>query len=522
MAEKKEIHQFAKKYLRLFTEPEPPAEELLRVFGEQCRALGFHTDLGESFMRLYSGDAFYEAGEFERIASAIEDPYVLGTAIFSRWRLVTQWEKNNLLAEDKRAWFRAALERLEELTSEEIPEAPLLQGDIDSLLLVSNDLAGVAGSSMATGMEQRVTISATGDVTFASRRYNASPSGHNVISRDPAVHLNRDAVVQIMTATRTAFPYLPAGASTAAGMSAEPGTWTLIATNRYGQTFRTSGEMGTRIVIDGTDLSDLIREKTGHDDLLLFDGNPDLVMRLEVQYHRGEPAKGGDKAVHWTYAEQLVFDRRTGTMEHYLDAGPSHRVRTSSQLGGAIGDFLDLLDPETGFSEPVGNPPDAVPPADEVVSYKATILTKYGTTRVISGTYDALSLPAEWASFIDRALTLMGFFGYGEMFDEGRYGRALRRTSDTVYALTAVDGVEEPQWYISEDPAIKDRDIVIVPYGPSNEERPAVVLQVVYASLENAPGGSDALKKILRFATPGSSSAPSAGAEQKGTPTTQS
>lgn len=504
VAEKRDINRFAAKYLRLFSESEPPADELFRVFGEQCLELGFQTDLGESFMRLYSGDAFYDADEFERIAPSIDDPYVLGTALFSRWRLVTQWEKNSLLSEDKRAWFRAALERLDELTSETQPEMQQLRGDIDHILLVSNNMEGVPGSPMATGMEQRVTISAAGDVTSTSTRYNAVAGGHNVISREPTVHLDRTSLKQIMNGIRTAFPYLPPGASTAAGMSAEPGSWTLIATNRFGRPFRTSGELGTRIVIDGVDLSDLIRDKTGNDDLLLFDGNPDLVTRLEVKYRRGQPGRDGESGVQWVYSERLVFDRRTETMEHYLDAGATHKVRTTAQLGGAVGDFLDMLDPEKGFSEPEGNPPDAVPPQDEVVSYKIAILTKYGTAKVISGTYDALSLPPEWGVFIDRALTLMGFFSYGEMFDEGRYGRALRRTSDTVYALTAVDGVEKPQWYISDNPGIKDRDIVIVPYGTSGEERPAAVLQVVYASADEAPTGDAPVRRILRHATPGS------------------
>lgn len=507
MAQKREIHNFAVRYLHLFTQTEPPLELLLNDFGAEIHELGFRADLGESFMRMYSGDAFYEPTELSRIAESIQDPYLLGTAIFSRWRLVTQWERDNLLADDKRAWFRTALSRLAELTAEADGDANQLSGAIDNILLVSNNMDGVPGSPMATGMEQRVSISARGDVSLAETRYNAVAGGHNVISRPPSIQMDRSATRQIMDAFRTAFPYLPPGESTSAGLSAEPGAWNLIITNQWGRQYRMTGEMGARIVIDGVELSDLIREHTGNNDLLLFDGNPDLIVRLDVTYRRGvrvpPGTEGADETgVQWRYFEVVSLDRAKDTLEHYLDAGPSHRVQTRARLEGAVSDFLDLLEPGRGFAEPAGNPPDAVLPAADIETYEIAVKTKHGSTHVTRGTYDARSLPPEWSEFIDRLLTFLGFFGYGELFDAARYGRALRRESDYVYALISIEGVEDAQWFLSPDPGVKDNDIVIVPHEAGDDERVGRVQQVLYGSAEDAPDDFSALRRIVRPARP--------------------
>lgn len=491
VAENKEIHKFAVTYLRLFSEMDPPENMLTKLFGDNCRALGFQSDLGESFMRMYPGDAFYDAPEFAKIADQITDPYLLGTAIYSRWRLITQWEAETLFAEDRREWFRSALGRLAEMTASAQDEETRLSGHIQSIQIVSNNMQGVPGSAMASGMEQRVLITSEGEVTSAATKYNASPGGHNLITQYPAIRIDRDGARKIMEGIGTAFPYLPSeGPATGSGLTAAPGTWTLTVTNQWGRPYRTSGEIGARIIVDGTDLSDLIRDTTGNDTLLVFDGNPDLVMRLEVKYRRGIPVypeqnaeEDAETGVQWVYFEQLIFDRRTDSMEHFLDAGPAHRTRTSSHISGAVSDFLDMLDPEGGFSDPAGNPPEAVKPATEVAAYQITIVTKYGNTRTIHGTYDARSLPAEWGVFIDRALTFMSFFGFGELFDEGRYGRALRLTTDYVYVLVASGEDEEPRWYLSDEPDIEDNEIVLLPNGT----RAGQVLQVVYGPRADAP-----------------------------------
>lgn len=502
MAEHTDIHEFATTYYEFYTQARPPKNRLLKTFGEDCRKLGFKSDLGESFMRLYPADAFYEASEFAAIADRIEDPYLLGTAIYSRWRLVTQWEPMNLLTDEKRSWFREALGRLSELTAEPGRDRSGVRGRINTVHIVSNNLQGVPGSAMATGVEQRISLSASGELQFSETKYNADPGGHNVISRHPPMEIDPEEAKTILDGVMAAFPFLSADETTKSARAAAPGTWTLTATNQWGRPYRATGELGARIIVDGTDLSDRIRAAADDSGLLLFDGNPDLVMRVEVQYQRGIPGGQGeaDSGIEWIYDEELVFDRETESMEHYLDAGPDHRSRTTSHVAGAVSDFLDAFDPDRAFSDPPGNPPEAVAPMTEIAAYQLTVTTRYGNNRVFRGTYDARSVPPEWSAFIDRTLSFMGFFGYGELFDEARYGRALRLTTDKVYALVVVEGSDEPEWYLSDDVEIKDGDYVTVK-GPEGKEIEGRIQQIIYGSRAEAPVPYDSMSHLL--STPG-------------------
>ena len=107
-----------------------------------------------------------------------------------------------------------------------------------------------------------------------------------------------------------------------------------------------------------------------------------------------------------------------------------------------------------------------------------------------------------------KTALLPGYYGYGELFDEARYGRALRLATDYIYALVQVEGDEEPVWYLSDDADIKDGDYVTVP-GKESSEATGRIQQIVYGPRAEAPDDFESMRRIL--STPGSrATAPSA------------
>ena len=111
------IHSFAVRYLDMFNDPQVNYLELESNLGEACQRLGFDMDAGESFIKQYSKEAFYNADVLEQIIDKVDSVKLLGNGIFSRWRYITHWAESSLLSEDNKKWFLIALSRLAELTS---------------------------------------------------------------------------------------------------------------------------------------------------------------------------------------------------------------------------------------------------------------------------------------------------------------------------------------------------------------------------------------------------------------------
>ena len=117
--DKADIHSFAVRYLEMFNDLQVNYPELESSLGEECQRLGFDMDAGESFIKQYSKEAFYNADVLEQIIDKVDSVELLGNGIFSRWRYITHWAgvSASLLSEENKKWFLIALSRLAELTS---------------------------------------------------------------------------------------------------------------------------------------------------------------------------------------------------------------------------------------------------------------------------------------------------------------------------------------------------------------------------------------------------------------------
>ena len=144
MADMNQIHEFAVKWIDKFRDQKVNYIELVdHYMADDCAALGFEMDCGHAFERVY-GAAGYNSDELDKVIDAITDIYLLGSAIYSRWRYFNHWAYTGaeILEPKNRAWFITALERLAELSKQEsnsecviilFPEYVTLKEEIEKL-----------------------------------------------------------------------------------------------------------------------------------------------------------------------------------------------------------------------------------------------------------------------------------------------------------------------------------------------------------------------------------------------------
>lgn len=83
---------------------------------EEMWSLGLEMDCGKSFERMYK----QELGDLQSLeldSDRIDDPLILGSAIFSEWRYYTHWANCGMDQEAVR-WFEVASRRLGEITED--------------------------------------------------------------------------------------------------------------------------------------------------------------------------------------------------------------------------------------------------------------------------------------------------------------------------------------------------------------------------------------------------------------------
>ena len=107
-----EIGEFACAYLELYRDEGADEAQLQEGFREACEGLGFDMACGDRFAARYPEAALYDASALKGAINLIEDIALLGSAIFFKWRYVTQWSEGELADSENRAWFDIALERL--------------------------------------------------------------------------------------------------------------------------------------------------------------------------------------------------------------------------------------------------------------------------------------------------------------------------------------------------------------------------------------------------------------------------
>ncbi len=281
-------------------------------------------------------------------------------------------------------------------------------------------------------------------------------------------------------------------------------------TNTEGTVYKFRGSLCTDFEVDGIDLSDMVRDALGMDDLYVFDGNnkPNRVDRITVNYRQVTkirpkviPEGATWEYATWEYTEKLVLDRKSETLEHIQNIGSGCVVSRKYYVQGGVESLLDDIDADDLFGAVEENPIDVIDDPFETKDYTITVDFKRGPQRVISGTYDKKALPDAWGDFANNVWEFICFYGFGELLDPAVYEKVRRRIQDYIYCSVEFDEGYKSYYYISDDDSIEVGDHVIVPVGKDNYHSVAEVVKVEYFAAENVPLPLEKTKHIIRKCT---------------------
>ena len=377
----------------------------------------------------------------------------------------------------------------------------LFQGTLKKIRIVSNALSYGLEPGHDEEVEQHLSISDIGQVWFSG--YAWGIAGQYEKRREKVFTISKADIDRLFAAISACF----SDEKYTEVFATDIGVWILELTNAEGSTYRFHGSLCAGFEYEGTDLSDMVRDVFGMDDLYVFDGNskPDIIERITLDYRSTVKMASDQQAVKEpvirSHKERLVIDRETGTLEYRKEYGGENRVSGKYEMKDKIENLLDEFDAEELFSYVEENPDDVIDTPDENLSYKITVDYKKNPQRVIEGDFDKKSLPEDFADFIERVSRFIRCYGIGDIFNPLIYRKKKRCKSDYIFCSVIFESPYKSYYYLTDDDSIDIGDFVIVPAGKDDHEAVVEVIDVEYFSEADAPFPVDNTKKIIRKCT---------------------
>ncbi len=501
LADLKYIHKFAVKWQEKFSDEKINYNELVdHYFADDCKELGFKMDCGNSFREVY-GDAGYKYAKLNKIIDEVTDVKLLGSALYSRWRYFNHWayRGDEILELENRSWFILALSRLSVLT-----ENPyLFKGVAKKIKIVSNEIIYGPYLEPSDRVEQHITINSAGRVWFTSYDYGEG-FGKYVKKQSRNYSIEKTVAENVLKKVAIFF-----SKEQDLIYATDVGTWEMELTNTEGEKYKFNASLFDNFEVDGVDLSDLIRDSVGIDDLYVFDGNykPNKVKRITIDYHRTSKnicmknISEDDIDENLDYTEQLIIDRETESIEHVQNQGKNYTISHKFNIKDRVARLLNDLDADYLFDYIEGNTPDDIDTPNETKEYIITVEFNKNLTKVIKGTFDKKGLPDDFGDFAEKVICLMKSFGTGEILDPSNYEKLKRQKNDYIFCSVIFDEGIKSYYYITDDESIDVGDFVLVPVRGDGHIAEVEVVNIEYFSDDSAPLPIDKTKHIIRKST---------------------
>ena len=364
------------------------------------------------------------------------------------------------------------------------------------LRLFSNNMSYGPWPEPGAEVKQHLTITVDGWVVFSTYGWDGPPDQYRKLS-SRVFHVDPAEAKKILEAV---VARLNTGQDEL--FDTAVGTWDLELSNCEGECDKLRGSLCAEPSTDFAILSDLIRDTLGMRNLFAFDGNPDRVDRVTVDYHRftrtdtKAPDSGETIYQNWHCTEQLVVDRASSTVE-LVQRTASGCVFSQKLQSEDVVDLLDDLNPNSLFGVIEGNPEDAVDDPMNTRDYTITVDFRHRPQCILQGSYDKKALPEDWGDFADALWWLLQSHGRGELLDPTVYGRIKRRTSDLMYCGVEFEGGGKRYHYISDDEEIAVGDYVLVPVGNDNHHSAARVAETGFYPENQVPFPIEETKHII-------------------------
>lgn len=379
------------------------------------------------------------------------------------------------------------------LANSHMEELLLFQGKLKKINIVSNNICYGPCPMPEDEVEQHLTIFSDGTVLLTRHSYNEE------IIEEASLCMDEENTKWVMESFEKSF---------AEGHDdcfvTDIGSWGVVLTNAEGRELSYSGALMEQEGSVVYRFSDMLREAIGRDDLFAFDGNPDRINDLTLEYTRESKIKpkslpeGAEyEFITWNYANKITIDRKTETLINHIQFADSASVTNTYQIEGGVSNLLDGLWPEM-FDDIEGNPDDVMDDPMEKRHYKLTLHTKQGMEKVIEDSYDKKSLPDEWPDFIEKIYRFICFYGIGEIFEEDYYDKPKRRKSDYIFCDVEFEAGGKTYCYLADDDTYEVNDAVLVPAGNDNHEAVVRIVAKNYYAEENAPFPIEKAKHIIK------------------------
>ena len=498
----KDIYAFAKYYFNIFRNPKASNFQVEEGFAEKCFSLGFEMDCGKSFIEKYP-DAFRTAEELDKIIDDVDDVSLLGSAIFSQWRNLTHWSMgSHPLDNEYRPWFISAFGRLMTITAEDKTPPFVFFGNVKKVKIHSNIMSYGFLPRENTEIEQHLTITEDGrvwltryaikeDLNFADLKKIEQKQFK--IEKEKAKFLLSKFTKYFRDEYNLQF-------------ATDVGQFEMWIDDDEGKKAYFLGPMTSEIVVDGYNLSQLVRDTLDDQTLFVFDSNEfEKIKRITIDYKFTSVIIPADNStdITWEYSDHLVIDRETETIEDVLKLAEQCDVTRKYHVAEGVASFLDDLDIEGLFTEFNEPEEDLLPSPDGTAVYEVKVEFYRQEPRIISGTYDKQGLPKDWPDFIEDLYRFISFYGFGEMFDEKQYARTYRKKNDYIFLSVKFGDYGKPYYYLTNDDTIQVGDQVEVPVGSDGTERIVRVSKKEYFSEDKLPMPIEKVKSIIgRFIPP--------------------
>ena len=489
------INAFATKYLDLFRNPKTTNIQVEETFADECFALGFEMDSGNSFCEKYP-KAFNDVQEFDRIIEEINDPHFLGTAIFSQWRYITHWSYcAHPLDSEYRPWFIIAFGRLVSITCEDGSPPYVFFGNIKKIRIHSNCVAYGLLPKENMEVEQHVTVTDDGRVWLTRYAFNQDLNYADLkkteqkqfrIAADKAKFLLDKYTKYFRDEYEISF-------------ATDVGSFEMHITDDQGKQAVFIGPLICDFEVDGYNLSQLLRDTLDDQSLFVFDNNEfERIERISIEHEHKKTIVAADgQIVTWNPTDRIVIDRKSDTIEYTYKIGAECDVTRKYHVAQGVSNFLDELEWQNLFIEFNEKDTDVIVPESEEAKYTVTVDFLRSPSRIVSGSYDKQGLPVDWPEFIEGLYDFMSFYGFGEMFDESHYGRTYRKKDDYIFLSVRFGDYGKTYYYLTEDDSIEIGDQVVVHVGSDGTERIVEVVKKQYFSVNDVPMPIEKVKYVV-------------------------
>ena len=498
----KDIYAFAKYYFNIYRNPKASNFQVEEGFADKCFSLGFQMDSGNSFCERYP-HAFNDAEELDKIIEEIDDPQFLGTAIFSQWRYITHWSYcSHPLDPEYRPWFICAFGRLMAITAEDNAPPFVFFGNVKKVKIHSNNICFGYCPKEDDEIEQHLTITEDGRVwlTRYAIKENLNFADYKKTEQKQFRIEPEKAKFLLLKFTKYFRDEYEISFAT------DVGSFEMWIDDDEGKKAYFIGPLISKFVVDGYDLSQLVRDTLNDQSLLVFDGNNyEEIKRITIDYRFTSVIIPADNSIDikWEYKDHLVIDRQTETIEDTLQLAEQCDVTRKYHIAEGVSSFLDDYDIETLFTEFYEPEVDVLPSPEGTAKYEVKVEFYRQEPRIISGKYDKQGLPKDWPEFIESLYNFISFYGFGEMFDKKQYEKTYRKKNDYIFLSVKFGDYGKPYYYLTDDDSIQVGEQVVVPVGDEGAERIVRVSKKQYFQADNVPMSLEQVKSIIgRFTRP--------------------